>query len=58
MKGEAIALFHAMYIVSTMSKSDKSLIEKIQTILSIITLTMTIIGLVKRVMDWSNRYES
>jgi hypothetical protein len=37
-----------------MFSSDKSLLEKIQTIVSIITLTMTVIGLVKRFMDWND----
>ena len=38
-----------------MFDSDKSLLEKVQTIVSIITLTMTIIGLVKRFMDWNEQ---
>lgn len=38
-----------------MFDSDKSLLEKVQTIVSVITLTMTIIGLVKRFMDWNEQ---
>lgn len=37
-----------------MAKSDKSLLDRVQQIVQIITLTMTIIGLVKKFMDWNN----
>lgn len=37
-----------------MDKNDKSLLDRVQQIVQIITLTMTIIGLVKKFMDWNN----
>ena len=37
-----------------MKKKDKSLLDQLHQIVQIITLTMTIIGLVKKFMDWNN----
>lgn len=36
-----------------MKKTRKEIIETIQLITSIVALSITIMGLVKRVMDWS-----
>jgi len=36
---------------------DKSLWERIQMILSIISIALTVYGLIRRFMDWSDRFE-
>lgn len=38
-------------------KSKKDLIETIQLITAVIALGMTLIGLVKRFMDWSDNFD-
>jgi hypothetical protein len=40
-----------------MKKSKKDLIETIQLITSVLALSVTVFGIVKRFMDWSNRFE-
>lgn len=41
-----------------MKKSRGSTLEKIRTILSIISLVLTIIGLLKKFMDWQDPEEA
>lgn len=41
-----------------MKKTKKEMIETIQLITSIIALSVTLIGLIKRFMDWSEKKQA
>lgn len=40
-----------------MKKSKKSKMEIIQLVISLVTVSITVIGLLQRVLDWTERFE-